>query len=136
MRYSAVRGQGSARPLSRIGVASPSDCFDDAPGGENYLQPLKPRLFWGRLAARLKSCPDASWLIIEFFGDRQRNEKQPIEVHRLPGLKIETWGTQLFGLVKGAPLALSSIIFFAYFAKRVRNHKLNPSTLRRSRVGY
>jgi len=44
--------------------------------------------------ARLKSCPDASCLVIEFFGDRQEYEKLPIDVHRLPGLKIETGATR------------------------------------------
>jgi hypothetical protein len=37
MWYSVVSGQVSPNQLSRIEVALPSDCFDDAPGGVNYL---------------------------------------------------------------------------------------------------
>jgi hypothetical protein len=35
---------------------------------KNIPQGLKPNLFYLHLAARLKSCPDASGLFIEFFG--------------------------------------------------------------------
>jgi hypothetical protein len=45
---------------------------EEYPSGTAYLKKkknagLKPWVYWGRLLARLKSCPDASWLVIGVF---------------------------------------------------------------------